>query len=138
MERKERVSSLRRPNVKQGDKFNRWTVLRTTVGNRRALCRCDCGTEREVVKTNLLSGNSKCCGCDKANLAKNITNFWLNNTEMLKPNITGYAGVAEIDSGRFQARLRHKGKVFYLGTYDTPQQAHNAYVAAKAKLRSEQ
>ena len=36
-------------------KFNRW--------HKRSLCRCDCGTEKIIANTHLLSGNTKSCGC---------------------------------------------------------------------------
>lgn len=42
-----------------------WTVLRKN-GDRTWLCRCRCGTERNVPETWLLSGLSKSCGCRKS------------------------------------------------------------------------
>ena len=43
-----------------------WTVL-GTAPDRKGLpycrCRCACGTERDVQKQNLVSGDSSCCGC---------------------------------------------------------------------------
>jgi hypothetical protein len=55
------------------NKFNRWTILKEVeptiyqyknkVTKRNFLCRCDCGTERVVVYTNLKRGLSKSCGC---------------------------------------------------------------------------
>ena len=51
----------------RGSRFGRLTVVRET--NRRTtggqviwLCRCDCGQEREVVSTNLTTGNTQSCG----------------------------------------------------------------------------
>lgn len=32
------------------------------------VCRCDCGKEVRVFKTNLMSGRSKSCGCLKSDL----------------------------------------------------------------------
>ena len=32
------------------------------------VCRCDCGKEVRVFKTNLMSGRSKSCGCLKTDL----------------------------------------------------------------------
>lgn len=41
-------------------------ILQTNGKRKRAvLARCDCGTERVFVLTNLRSGNSKSCGCHK-------------------------------------------------------------------------
>ena len=42
-------------------RFGHWTVLKYT-GNMRWLCRCDCGTEREVLSKNLRDGRSTACG----------------------------------------------------------------------------
>jgi len=46
-------------------KFNRWSLIER-VGKTRPtmwLCRCDCGKERVVNKTNVTRGLSKSCGC---------------------------------------------------------------------------
>lgn len=42
--------------------FGRWTVLKYTSGG-KWLCRCECGTEREVVAHSLIYGTSTSCGC---------------------------------------------------------------------------
>jgi hypothetical protein len=55
-----------------GQVFGRWTVLAEAPARRNAggaihgswwLCRCECGTEREVVTGNLRKGLSTSCGC---------------------------------------------------------------------------
>lgn len=50
-----------------GKKFHKYTVIEYRGQRYGAmwLCRCDCGTLREVVGTNLVSGNSRSCGCIK-------------------------------------------------------------------------
>jgi hypothetical protein len=45
-------------------------------------------------------------------------------------NKSGFLGVAPMN-GRHAAYIRIDGKNRYLGTYDTPEEAHDAYVAAK-------
>lgn len=45
-----------------GKSFGRWTVLERVPGN-KWLCRCQCGTEREVYGTTLRNGLSASCGC---------------------------------------------------------------------------
>lgn len=53
-----------------GKKYNRWTIIdvapsirtRNTV-RKYFVCRCDCGTIRNVDAGNLTSGASKSCGC---------------------------------------------------------------------------
>jgi len=47
-----------------GCRFDRWLVVRYE-GNRRWLCRCDCGNERVVFAGNLNRG-SKSCGCHRS------------------------------------------------------------------------
>lgn len=50
-------------------KFGRWTVIKQvpnlTSRDSKWLCRCDCGTEREVLGKNLRNGRSTSCGCYK-------------------------------------------------------------------------
>ena len=44
-----------------GKRFGQWSVLRYT--GYKWLCRCDCGTEREVLPQSLRNGRSTSCGC---------------------------------------------------------------------------
>jgi len=50
-----------------GQRIGRWTVLEdcTTAasGERKWLCRCECGTEKYVLERSLLYGGSESCGC---------------------------------------------------------------------------
>ncbi len=50
-----------------GQKIGRWTVLddyiKTPRGEKKLLCRCECGTERYVLERSLKSGASLSCGC---------------------------------------------------------------------------
>lgn len=52
-----------------GERFGRWVVLsrserRNSAGDRVYLnCRCDCGIEKEVQRSGLVSGASTSCGC---------------------------------------------------------------------------
>jgi hypothetical protein len=60
----------RKLTIAQGDRFGRWTVVGaqpecSPVGRWRWLCRCDCGTERNVLGFVLNNGNSRSCGCLK-------------------------------------------------------------------------
>lgn len=62
--------------VPPGTRFTRLTVLREGRGwygrrsqhqrRRTVVCRCDCGTVREVILRNLLTGTTKSCGCLRA------------------------------------------------------------------------
>lgn len=49
-----------------GQKFGRLTVIKRAekINNRiKWLCKCDCGNEKKVNSAELLSGNTKSCGC---------------------------------------------------------------------------
>lgn len=49
-----------------GARFGRWTVIGVAEprkSKKHYLCRCDCGTEREVYISSLKSGASQSCGC---------------------------------------------------------------------------
>lgn len=45
-----------------GDRFGRWLVMARSRSP-MFLCRCDCGVEKQVHRTSLLSGRSSSCGC---------------------------------------------------------------------------
>lgn len=53
-----------------GDLYGRWTVIGagvkgTHTHRRKVLCRCACGTEREIATSSLPNGRSRSCGCLK-------------------------------------------------------------------------
>lgn len=58
------------PPIAVGDKFTRWTVISLDARPRYVLCRCDCGTVREVFRQSLKKGESKSCGCYLIDLDK--------------------------------------------------------------------
>lgn len=53
-----------------GQTFGLWTVIKrgNNIGRHVSwLCRCKCGTERDVSSTNLVMGTSISCGCYRVN-----------------------------------------------------------------------
>ena len=62
-----------------GQRFGRWTVLdgyiTTPQGERKYLCRCDCGTERYVLERSLQHGGSQSCGCLRMERARQATAY---------------------------------------------------------------
>lgn len=53
-----------RSTISVGDVFGRWSVISLDTEMRwHALCRCQCGTVREVRKASLNNGQSSSCGC---------------------------------------------------------------------------
>ena len=63
--------------LKKGQRFGRWTLLdkvvTTAQGEKKHLCRCDCGTERYVLERSLKSGGSLSCGCLRRERAQQAT-----------------------------------------------------------------
>jgi hypothetical protein len=56
--------------LRKGDRFARWTVIgdsprRAKPGVFYWLCRCECGTCKEVLQSTLRKGVSRSCGCLK-------------------------------------------------------------------------
>lgn len=53
--------------IQTGNTFGNWTVIAGPTkkynGKKHWVCRCICGTEKEVAQYNLLEGKSKGCGC---------------------------------------------------------------------------
>ena len=71
--------------------FGRWTIIGNGTTSDKKLCRCTCGTEKEVNVKNLLSGASKSCGClgrEKATdrCCKNIEGQKFGKLTALKPD----------------------------------------------------
>jgi hypothetical protein len=56
-----------------------------------------------------------------------------NKRKALPRSKTGVLGVVKVGQ-RYQANIHHDRKKRYLGTYDTPEQAHQVYVEAKRRL----
>lgn len=55
-----------------GKTFGRWTVIElapSTPRNAKWLCRCSCGNEKIVRAATLRNGESKSCGCLRAEMA---------------------------------------------------------------------
>ena len=48
-----------------GQRFGKLVIINILagVGCTKALCKCDCGTEKEIIMGNILSGKSRSCGC---------------------------------------------------------------------------
>lgn len=50
-----------------------------------------------------------------------------------RDNKTGFLGVFKCKQ-RFQAQVKLNGKITHIGTFDTPEQAHQAYLETKRRL----
>jgi hypothetical protein len=68
-------------------------------------------------------------------LASRFTNT--QNVGLRSNNTTGFAGVTFYKpSKKWRAQINTNGDRIYLGTFDAPEQAHEAYVAAKIKYHA--
>lgn len=59
------LSNKYKTQVKEGDTFGYWTVMKELKSDdgRTILCKCFCGKEKHVSLTTLNTGKSKSCGC---------------------------------------------------------------------------
>lgn len=123
-----------------GQKFEMLTALypiRDRKDRRSVVwhCRCDCGNEIDVMYNNLVHCNMKSCGCRKKAHDKNLGSFLTHidgtSVDMIKSkkvpsdNTTGYRGVYLI-KGKYVAKIVFQKKPYYLGTFDSIEQAAEA------------
>ena len=55
-------------SLRVGDRFGKWTLIEHPHKTRKWICRCDCGTVREVRADALKAGQTLSCGCDTKRL----------------------------------------------------------------------
>jgi hypothetical protein len=61
-----------------------------------------------------------------------------NKQNLRKPNRDNKAGLLGVSPNgkRWAAQVESNGRKFYLGTYDTPEEAHAKYLVAKRNLHA--
>jgi len=131
-----------------GKTFGRLTALYPT--DRRAKkgtviwhCRCSCGRELDVSYNDLCYTNLRSCGCQKrehdAALSGYLTHVGGTSIDMLRSrkipadNTTGFRGVYFI-RGKYVAKIVFQKKQYYLGSYETPEEAAEVRQAAEQVL----
>ena len=107
-------------------------------------CRCDCGKETNVLQSSLAAGNKKSCGCLKEKTQQSLSEQfemvdgtcveWLRDRKRRTDNKTGYKGVFRKKNGKYAAYIGFKKKVFYIGTYETLNQAVEARKEAEDQI----
>ena len=75
----------------EGKVFTRWTVLKDEGGD-KVFCRCKCGTERWVSKSNLKGKVSTSCGCRRKELFHEIHKNDLTGKVFGRLTVLGLAG----------------------------------------------
>lgn len=131
-----------------GQKFEMLTALypiRERKGRKSVVwhCHCDCGNEVDVPYNNLVHCNMKSCGCRKKAHDKKLGSFLTHidgtSVDMIKSkkvpsdNTTGYRGVYLI-KGKYVAKIVFQKKAYYLGTYESIEQAAEARKEAEELL----
>jgi len=56
------------------------------------------------------------------------------NTKIDARQTSGYKGLNKRPNGRYSARINHNGQCYYLGTFDLPEQAAQAYESKQREL----
>lgn len=84
--------------INPGDRFGEWEVL-SYEGNKKYLCRCSCGTEKLVLRGNLLNGTSTSCGHNK-NHYGDLTGKQINEWTVLGKE--GYLYKCQCSCGKIQ------------------------------------
>lgn len=85
----------------------------------------------EIDHINGNRSDNRLCNLRAATHAQNSRNRKLNAN-----STTGLKGVSR-QGGKFQASIRHDGKIIYLGIFGTPEAAHRAYCAAAVEYHGE-
>ena len=137
-----------------GNKYGRLTAIEPTELRRDNavvwLCKCDCGNEKLATLDHLVSGRTSSCGClqkDKPNGNPKVMHAVLEssrydgtNTFLAKPdkkisanNKSGVRGVFW-SRGKWQAKIKFKGRNYYLGQYDNIEDAAKARREAEIRL----
>lgn len=126
-----------------GKRFGKLVVLKE-LGYRRVLCRCDCGTIKEVNKSHLLSGDIISCGCElkktaiksrEPKLYKGTDINHIKTSKATSRSTTGIRGVSySTRREKYRANIGFRGQKFELGYFDTIEEAAAARKAAEERL----
>jgi len=137
-----------------GQKFNRLTVIERVEnkkGNVYWLCKCACGKEKVVASSSLTSGNTKSCGCLSSETRNErfdtyYNRYFIEDTnitllarkKLTSRNKTGVNGVFFLNkTGKYRANIGFKRKKYWLGDYDTLEEAAEARRIAEENLHGE-
>ena len=135
----------RKPPVKDwvGKRFGSLTVLsyaRKEKGFHIWHCKCDCGNAVDVRQSNLQSGTTTSCGCRRSpqknlHYTEGTCLEMLRTDTMYKTNTSGVRGVYYSSKRhKWIAQIMFKKKCYYLGGYDSLDDAAKARAAAEEKV----
>lgn len=116
-------SNLLRENI-IGNKYGKWKVIKYS-GNKGGhpyyLCKCECGTEKEINRDYLLNGISQSCGCYKGSFGElSIEKILIdNNVNFCKQfsfsDLKGDSKILRFDFGIFNDKNELKYLIEYNG-----------------------
>lgn len=144
---------MNRINIKPDEIYGGFKVIERTnkksKGNYIYKCLClRCGNEKDVLSTYLINGIVMSCGCLKDEVTReNFESAYkkhfkddtsipkIKSIEAMKNNKSGYRGVSyDARKGKYRAVISFQKKTYFLGYYDTPVLASEAYQIAKKEL----
>ena len=138
--REDRLEGSKRLDL-TGQRFGKLTAvepLGKTGDAYKWRCRCDCGGECEVAVANLRNGHTQSCGCTGG--TPNITLVdgtcieLIRNNTIRSNNSSGVTGVVwQKRARRWRAEIGFKRKRYFLGLYDSFDDAVKARKNAEAK-----
>ena len=104
------------------------------------VCRCDCGNITEVTKRRLVTGSTRSCGCRRSpqknlHYTEGTCLEMLRTDTMYKTNTSGLRGVYYSSKRhKWIAQIMFKKKCYYLGGYDSLDDAAKVRAAAEEKV----
>lgn len=122
-----------------GQKFGFLTAIEPIKGGSKGViwkCICDCGNYINASCANLRAGNIRSCGCMQDIEKKEHTKIvWAKNggQRLRSNNTSGVRGVHRAN-GKWGAGITFQKKSYWLGTFDTIEQATEARQIAEKKL----
>lgn len=108
------------------------------------ICRCEkCGKQKEIPANQLLKGSQVSCGCGRIRRLQE-SNGYLEGTSLKNifsnkissNNTSGHKGVYQ-KNGKWAAKIQYKKKTYYLGSYDSLEEAVNARRQAENRVRDD-
>ncbi len=115
-------------------------------------CQCKCGNIKEISEADLTLKRVRSCGCLSSEIRSNIGKYigklnvdtnviesthikMIRSNIIIKSNTSGYRGVTfDKSRNKFLAQIRFKNKRYYLGRFDSPEEASKSYQEAKKNL----
>ena len=136
-----------------GNRFGKLTVLSAVPElrgrNKEPMwkCRCDCGNEIVLTSSSLRTGNTKSCGCLKAQCQRDLRDRlhivdgtcieWLDGRKSRCDNKSGCKGVFRKKNGTYVVYIGFKKKNYYLGSYADYEEAVSVRKSAEREIHEE-